>query len=51
MILDQIELERLKTISSPTKEDMDSIFLLYRKYIRNVTSYKTDCECSNVCST
>jgi hypothetical protein len=45
---DSNEMIRLMTIEEPTKEDMDSTFNLYKKYINpGLESYRTGCGCGN----
>lgn len=45
---DSNEMMRLMSIEEPTKEDMDSTFNLYKKYIDpNLHGYRTGCGCGN----
>lgn len=30
-----------------SKTDMDSIFILYKKYIKDISYYRTNCGCNN----
>lgn len=45
---DEIELQRLMSLEETTKEDWDSTFNLYKKYINpNIQTYKVGCGCGN----
>lgn len=44
---DQTEILRLYKVVVATQNDMDSIYHLFKKYIRpNATQYQTNCNCS-----
>lgn len=44
---DQTEILRLYKVAVATQQDMDSIYHLFRKYIRpNAVMYQTNCNCS-----
>ena len=43
---DRDEILRLYKVVTATREDMDSIYRLFKKYIRpNAAPYRTDCNC------
>lgn len=45
---DITEMNRLLSLEETTKEDWDSTFNLYRKYIdSNIQSYRVGCGCGN----
>lgn len=45
---DSKEMMRLMSIEDPSKDDMDSTFNLYKKYIDpNLPSYRVGCGCGN----
>lgn len=45
---DIAEMNRLLSLEETTKEDWDSTFNLYRKYIdSNIQSYRVGCGCGN----
>lgn len=45
---DELEILRLQKIEEPTGRDMESVFILYKKYINpELMSYNVGCSCSN----
>ena len=45
---DEIEILRLAKVVRATKDDMESTFALYKKYINpRARQYKTNCNCHN----
>jgi len=47
-INDKKEIVRLISVTDPSKEDLDSIFRLYKKYLDpHIPGYVTGCGCSS----
>lgn len=45
---DEFEILRLQKIEEPSGRDMESVFVLYKRYINpELTSYNIGCGCSN----
>lgn len=45
---DKLDILRLRSVTYPSKEDMDLIFNLNKKYINpGITTYLVNCKCSN----
>ena len=38
---------RMLKVVNPTQQETDEIFRLYKKYIQNIYSYTTGCNCSS----
>lgn len=40
-------LESLKLITDPSESEMNIIFIMYKKFIRDIPVYTTGCSCEN----